>query len=180
MKKLLMISLAVMACLSYSCSKDNTQKQEEEEQVKDKTPASVEFTFTYLATESMLTYSDIVVVYSDGGADKSETVTSTEWSKTVKASLPATLKFDRNVTKKEGFELLASQDYSYTKQYKLYFRILNAAGEEIDDKAWVSAVTPRTLPGDKIQLLFDGGKMSSAHSFYINEEGKCPQLEIPE
>ena len=182
MKKFLMISLAAMACLSFSCSKDNTQKQEEEETtVKDKTPASAEITFTYYATEDMLNFADMTVTYGDGTVSKTETVTGVEWTATIaSSSLPVTFQFDRTVTKKEGFELLSTQNYTYSKQYKFSYRILNAAGEEIDDNTYISSVTPRTLPGDKIQQLFDGGKMGSTHSITITKEGRCPQIELPE
>ena len=53
MKKLLMISVAALACLCVACSNSDDEKNEEK-QKQDETPASVELSFTYYATQDML------------------------------------------------------------------------------------------------------------------------------
>ena len=183
MKKLLFISLAAVVCaLSFSCSKNSTQQQKEEEQKKDETPAAVQLTFTYYATQDMLDMMDIQVIYNDGTGDKTETGTSLEWTKTVTANLPVTFKFDRKVTKKEGAEFLADKNYSYTKNIRISHKILNSKGEFIrgGDKTIGSVSGPSKLSGDKILLLLNENRMDSAHSYDFDKDGKCPQLDIPE
>ena len=165
--------------MCVSCKKNNAQQPKEEEQ-KDETPAAVEFTFTYYATQDMLDFADIQVTYNDGTADKTENGASLEWTKTVKATLPVSFKFDRKVTQKEGVELSTEKTYSYTKNYSANFRILNAKGEKIRNKAYTSSGSNPAYTGDKIATLLGKNSMDSTHSFDFDKDGKCPQLDPAE
>ena len=135
MKKNLMTLAAVlccaMVCFFASCQKNGGSSTTPEEQ-PDNTPAAVEMTFTFWGTQDMLDYADMVVTYNDGTGDKTETVTTVNWVKTIKVALPVTFKFARKVTLKEGVTLNDSQAYSYVKAQQVKYSIQTANGKIIN------------------------------------------------
>lgn len=183
MKKNLMTLAAVlccaMVCFFASCQKNGGSSTTPEEQ-PDNTPAAVEMTFTFWGTQDMLDFADMVVTYNDGTGDKTETVTTVNWVKTIKVALPVTFKFARKVTLKDGVTLNDSQAYSYVNAHQVKYSIQTANGKKIKSGTAGGSGSPNSLKGSKINAVIKEGRLDSSHTYVFDKEGKCPQLDFPE
>ena len=185
MKKILMTLAAVLCCamtttVFTACSGDdenngNTPKQ------PDNTPAYAEVTFTFWGTQDLLDIADMTVTYNDGTGDKTETVTTVNWVKTVKASLPVSFKFERKITLKENVTLTADQTYSYFNGHETKYKVTTANGTEIKSgKSSSGSNQASNLKGDKLNLVITQGLMDRSCTYDFDKDGKCPQLDFPE
>ena len=173
MKKLMMTLAAVLCCtaLFNSCNKTNSQKQEEEK--PDTTPVFVQATFTYYGTDDMFEIADITGIFNDGTGEKSEPVNTVNWTKTVTATLPATLSFGRTVKLKEGIELSNDRGYTYTRNFNIDYVPLNAKGEEIKNM-WGnrnSIISPNTLNGKQLAVILESHRLDVTHTFKFDKDG---------
>lgn len=179
MKKIIVRLAAVFCCsvalLFVSCQKGGGSSTPEEQ--TDLTPATVELAFTFWGTQDMLDFADTKVTYNDGTGDKTETVTVTEWKKTVKAALPVSFKFERKVTLKDGFHFQDDQAYSYTIAHFVEYKILNAKGMEISSRRSGGSGLPNSLKGNKIGFIVDKGDLDASYTFDFDKDGKCPQID---
>lgn len=181
MKKLMITLAAILCCATMfnSCKKADSKQEEK----VDDSPAYVLMSFTYVATDDMIKYTDMKVTYLDqDNAEKTETVTSTEWTKVVKFPLPAELKFDRAISWKPDAknQILEDELYSYIVKTKIQFAVVSASGKEIRSQSTNvgDLGSPTTLKGKKF-VLVDWGKLSSTNHYSFDKEGKCPQLDAP-
>ncbi|MBP5338787.1 MAG: hypothetical protein J6Z14_05705 [Prevotella sp.] len=182
MKKILMAAAALCCAMTTTvftaCGGDdddngNTQKS-------DNTPAYAEMTFTFWGTQDMLDIADMTVTYNDGTGDKTETVTTVDWVKTVKAVLPVSFKFERKVTLKEGVTLSDDQTYSYISKHQTKYSVTTAKGTTLKSGT-AGALTKQTtsVKGDKINLVITSGLMDASYTYDFDKNGKCPQLDSP-
>ena len=98
MKKIIMTLAAVLCCtmtatVFTACGSDD--KEEEPKPSTEVTPTMVAMTFTFNATADMVNFFDMVITYNDGTGEKQETMTGTQWKKTLKVKLPASFSFSR-------------------------------------------------------------------------------------
>lgn len=170
------MTTTVFTACSSSDDDDNSNTQK-----SDNTPAYAEVTFTFLGTQDMLDIANMTVTYNDGTGDKTETVTTVDWVKTVKAALPVSFKFERKVTLKEGVTLSDDQTYSYTIKHQTKFNVTTAKGTSI--KSGTSgALTKETnsVKGSKLNAVITSGLMDASYTYDFDKDGKCPQLDFPE
>jgi len=185
MKKILMTLAAVLCCamtttVFTACGSDDDDNSTTPEK-PNSTPAYAEVTFTFWGTQDMLDIADMTVTYNDGTGEKTETVTTANWVKTVKAALPVSFKFERKVTLKEGVTLSDEQTYSYVNAHQVKYSVMTANGTKIKfGTAGSPTGSPSSLKGDKINLVITSGRMNTSHSYDFDKDGKCPQLDFKE
>lgn len=139
---------------------------------KDTTPAFVQMDFTFDATQDMLDYCDIVVKYDDGAGEKSDTVSATQWSKSVKVALPATVTFSREVTLKAGKDASTTEKIAYSNGYNLNYSILNANGEDLGKSGNTFSTSTASLKGSKLAEAVGKSLFNKNYTFTFDESGK--------
>ena len=183
MKKMMMTA-AILCCamtttIFTACGSDdddngNTQKP-------DNTPAYAEVTFSFWGTQDMLDIADMTVTYNDGTGDKTETVTTADWVKTVKAALPVSFKFERKVTLKKGVTLSDDQTYSYINKHQTKYSVTTAKGTTLKGgTAGALTKEPTSVKGNKINAVITSGLMDASYTYDFDKDGKCPQLDFKE
>ena len=180
MKKFLMTLAAVLCCAMMTttltaCGGDDSNTPEE----PDNTPAYVEMTFTFWGTQDMLDIADMTVTYNDGTGAKTETVTTKDWVKTIKAKLPASFKFERKGDLKAGVTLSNDQNYSFTTSHYVQYKVLTANGTTRKSGTAGSIGKPNSLSGDKVSYSITSGQLNSSYSYDFAQDGSCPQLDFP-
>ena len=168
------MTLAAVLCCTMttvltSCGDDD---KESEKTKKDQTPAYVQMTFTFKATEDMLEYCDITVKYNDGTGEKTETMTSTEWKKTVKVALPANISFSKTVTLKADKDATSRDRIQYTNAYSYRYDILNAQSEDIDRSGSHTAGSSSACYGYMYPGAVNDGTFNRTFSYSFNENGE--------
>lgn len=177
MKKFALI-LAAALCCTLSCKKADNNSQKPEEK-PDNTPAYVEFTMTFWGTDDLVKYADVKVTYNDGTGEKTETVTTANWVKTVKANLPASFTFERKVTLKPDVKMDDEQTYSYVNAHLAEYKIFTASGTQIKTGKAGGTGTTSNLKGSKISLVIEQGLLDASLTYTIDKDGKCPQTDAP-
>ena len=185
MKKFMMTLAAVLCCamtttVFTACGSDDDDNSTTPEK-PDNTPAYAEVTFTFWGTQDMLDIVDMTVTYNDGTGDKTETITTVDWVKTVKAALPVSFKFERKVTLKQGVTLNDDQTYSYINKHQTVYRVTTAKGTTLKGGT-AGALTKQatSVKGNKINLVITSGLMDASYTYDFDKNGKCPQLDSPE
>ena len=177
MKKLTFLMMAAMVmglAMLTSCEKKddtgltNTSK-------KDTAPAFVQMRVVFNATQDMLDYCNIVMKYNDGTGEQSETVTSLEWSKTLKTSLPATLTFSREVTLKSDRDASAVEKINFTNFYSYRYDLLNKQGEELGKIGTKANGSASVASGSNFVSFVNQGKMDKTLSYSFDENGTMIQ-----
>jgi uncharacterized lipoprotein YehR (DUF1307 family) len=179
-KKFFLAALTAMCAMTMTtvftaCGDDDDDNTKQ----PDNTPAYVEMTFTFWGTQDMLDIADMTVTYNDGTGNKTETVTTVDWVKTVKAALPVSFKFERKVTLKEGVTLNEDQTYSYVNGHLVKYSVLTAKGTIKESGTSGSTGKSNSLKGSKINDVITSGLMDNSHTYDFDKDGKCPQLEFP-
>jgi hypothetical protein len=173
MKKIMMTLAAVLCCtmttVLTSCGDDD---KESEKTKKDQTPAYVQMTFTFKATEDMLEYCDITVKYNDGTGEKTESMTSTEWKKTVKAALPATISFSKTTTLKAGKDATTTDKIAYNRGYGYRYDILNAQSEDLNISGSYASNPSSFIKGSLFPDAVNEGTFDKTFSYSFNENGE--------
>ena len=155
MKKLLSsfssMTLAAVLCCAMTTAAltacGNDKEEEENKPTTEVTPTMVAMTFTFNATADMVNFFDMVVTYNDGTGEKQETMTGTQWSKTLTVKLPASFSFSRQCrVKADKYDaMIATSKVTITSHYNYSFDILDAQG--------------KVIPG-----MSDGNNLSQANS----------------
>ena len=138
---------------------------------KDTTPAFVQLDFTFNATQDMLDYCDIVVKYDDGTGEKTETITATEWNKSMTPALPATITFSRMATLKADKDASTAEKIAYTNGYNLNYSILNASGENLNKSGNTSSNNTASMKGVNFVEAVGEGILNKTHSFTFDKSG---------
>lgn len=182
MKKLTFALAAALCCTTTTavfnaCSNNNKPAASLNDATpaiaqKDTTPAFVQMDFTFDATQDMLDYCDIVVKYDDGTGEKSETVETTQWSKSVTVALPATVAFSRVVTIKSDKDAASAEKIAYTNGYNLNYSILNANGEDLGKSGNTFSGSTLSLKGSKLAEAVGKSLFNKNYTFSFDESGK--------
>jgi hypothetical protein len=135
MKKILM-GAAAFCCILLSgvtLSACSSSDDDDNKPVADDKPATVEMNYSATVTDDMLAYFDISVEYYDSvGKIKTEAITSKEWKKTVKASLPAKLGIRTSAKIKEGKDPSSLQTMKVARGKGYLYKVLTAHGGVLD------------------------------------------------
>ena len=136
MKKIFMTLAAVLCCAMTTttftaCGNDDNE--EDNKPSTEATPTMVAMTFTFNATADMVNFFDMVITYNDGTGEKQETMTGTQWKKTLKVKLPASFSFSRQCrVKADKYDaMIATSKVTITSHYNYSFDILDAQGKVI-------------------------------------------------
>ena len=182
MKKLTFALAAALCCTTTTavfnaCSNNNKPAASQNDATpaiaqKDTTPAFVQMDFTFDATQDMLDYCDIVVKYDDGAGEKSDTVSATQWSKSVTVALPATVAFSRVVTIKSDKDAASAEKIAYTNGYNLNYSILNANGEDLGKSGNTFSGSTLSLKGSKLAEAVGKSLFNKNYTFSFDESGK--------
>lgn len=175
MKKNLTILFCALVCLMTGCNKNNSTDPQPQEETTDKTPAFVQMTFTIPVTEDMLNYTDITITYNDGTGEKSEALTTLQWSKTLKVALPATLSFKRAVSMKSSASLGDDAVTFYPDGYAYSFSILNAAGKDLEKGGFHTNTSTITGKGSLFAEKVNTGNYNKSHSYSFDKQGNLAE-----
>ena len=173
---------AMTTTVFTACGGDGDNSTTPEEH-SGNTPAYVEMTFYMWGTQDMLDITDMTVTYNDGTGDKTETVTTVDWVKTVKAALPVSFKFERKVTLKEGVTLSDDQTYSYINRYYYDYKILSANGTVLnyyESSGKSTKPAPSNVKGSIVNEFITSGRMNISRAFDFYKDGSCPQTAFPD
>ena len=136
MKNKLMTLAAVLCCASLftSCNKNNPDQPAE---APDTTPASAVMAYKFSVTDDLFSAFNLTVEYYDAaGALKTETMTSKEWTKTVKTNkLPATLGARVKIKIKDGFDSSKEGVFSAKHYYGNEYYVVNKSDEKLGSTA---------------------------------------------
>lgn len=182
MKKLTFALAAAFCCtmttaVFNACSNNNKPAASQNDATpaiaqKDTTPAFVQMDFTFDATQDMLDYCDIVVKYDDGAGEKFDTVSATQWSKSVKVALPATVAFSRVVTIKADKDASTAEKIAYSNGYNLNYSIQNANGEDLGKSGNTFSGSTLSLKGSKLAEAVGKSLFDKKFTFTFDENGK--------
>lgn len=132
MKKNLMTLAATLCCaaLFTSCGKDNPDNQPA---AQDTTPVAAVMTYNFSVTDDLLNAFTLTVEYYDAaGAVKTETMTTKDWTKTVKSDkLPATLGARLKINLKDGFDSTKEGVFSAKHYYGYEYYVVNKSNEKV-------------------------------------------------
>ncbi|MBO7589678.1 MAG: hypothetical protein J6T18_09690 [Bacteroidaceae bacterium] len=171
MRKGFMTWAAIGCMMTVAVFTACNKEVEPEKPQKDTVPAKVSLTFTYMNTQDILDYCDVVVEYNDGTGAKTETVTSTNWTKTLTADLPVTFTFNRRVTLKTDKDITKADKISYTTGYSYEYEILNAAGESLDIMDSNRFTNSSSASGEKMVKLINEKKLDQINTFRVDKDG---------
>ena len=133
MKKNLMTIAAVLCCtaLFTSCGKNNPDQPETP--TKDTTPVAAVMNYQLAVTDDLFNAFTLTVEYYDAaGAVKTETMTSKEWTKTIKTSkLPATLGARVTMKLKDGFDSTKEGTFSAKHSFHYEYYVVNKSDAKL-------------------------------------------------
>ena len=131
MKKNLMTIAAVLCCaaLFTSCGKNNPDQPG----TPDTTPVSAVMAYNFTVTDDLFSAFNLTVEYYDAaGTVKTETMTSKEWTKTVKTDkLPATLGARVKIQLKDGFDSSKEGVFTAKHSYHYEYYVVNKSNEKL-------------------------------------------------
>ncbi|MBO4892004.1 MAG: hypothetical protein J5502_05300 [Prevotella sp.] len=173
MKKFLMTLAAVLCCamtttVLTACGDDDDDKKAP---VDDTTPVSMTMVLTCEFTQDMLDYCDIVVKYSDESGEKSETVNSLTWTKTLTGKLPTTFKYSRTVTIKGGVDFSTIESFKYIKGCHGKYYCLTASGKQTNPSGNVSNASSGGGKGENMAALIQKGSLNEEHIYVCDANG---------
>lgn len=126
---------AVLCCaaLFTSCGKNNPSQSDTPAPAKDTTPAAAVIVYSFTVTDDLVSAFNLTVEYYDAAGElKSETMTSKEWTKTVKSNqLPATLGARVKIQLKEGFDPSKGNVFSAKHNYGYNYCVVNKSDEKL-------------------------------------------------
>lgn len=168
MKKVILTLAAVLCCASLfvSCEKSDPSGGQ-----PDLSPAFVEMTFSFYATQDMINYTDMLVSYEAGNEKNSVNQENLEWSKTVKVNLPCTIKFGRTVTVKDGAQLTPDMNFAYTTGFGVSYNFLNAAGQQVKRGGIASSSVSSSMKADKVAGIISDGTLNNEFVYTFDKDG---------
>lgn len=173
MRKILMTLAAVLCCamtttVLTACGDDDDDKKAP---VDDTTPVAITMVLTCEFTQDMLDYCDIVVKYSDESGEKSETVKSLTWTKTLTGKLPTTLKYSRTVTIKGGVDFSTIESFKYSRGCRGTYSCVTATGKQANPSGVVSNSSSGAGKGENMADLIQKGSLNEDHTFVCDANG---------
>ena len=139
----------------------------------NKPAVAVVFEYTVLETADFLEYCDIVLEYNDGSGAKTDTITATEWKKTLTTALPCKFTFNKTVTLKADKDMAAAEKVSYHQNvYHLNYYLIDADGATVSTGEGLSHTGNGTAAGSKIAASVAEGHFNTAKTYEFDAEGK--------
>ena len=139
----------------------------------EKTAAAIVVEYTVLETADFLEYCDIVLEYNDGSGAKTDTITATEWKKTLTTALPCKFTFNKTVTLKADKDMAAAEKVSYHQNvYHLNYYLIDADGATVSTGEGLSHTGNGTAAGSKIAASVAEGHFNTAKTYEFDAEGK--------
>ena len=172
------MTLAAVLCCAMTATTltacGNDKEEEENKPTTEVTPTMVAMTFTFNATADMVNFFDMVITYNDGTGEKQETMTGTQWTKTVTVKLPASFSFSRQCrVKTDKYDAMAATPkVTITSLFIYSYDILDAQGKVIPGKSGGNDLTTANSEGSGKKVADranEGGyDKSYAYSFDVN------------
>ncbi len=158
MKKFL-LTFAAAACCAMSatmftaCGSDNDGGSTPGgggSTVTDTVPAYVAASVTFRETEEILKYCDVLVKYNDGTGEKTDTLKTTVWTKTLSSKLPSSIIFKKIINLRDSAGLVAADTIKFNAGYSYTYTFYNAAKQNTGfSKTFNVMKNPSTLSPSK-------------------------------
>ena len=152
MKKMMMTLAAVLCCamtmtVFTACGSDDDDKSEP---ASDKPVAAV-MDVTLSVGDDMFDKATLSVEYYDAnGKVQTETLTKKDWTKSVKAKLPATLGMRLMVKSKDGIDYASLQKFTESYAYSCTVYPVNANGTALGGGKSGGTQVNLDIPGSKV------------------------------
>ena len=167
----LMMAMA-MSVTFVSCNEDDDLGAENNGTQETGRPAAVVFEYTNVESADMVEYCDIVLEYDDGSGAKTETITSTEWTKTFTTNLPCEYTFKKTVTLKADKDMAAAEKIKFIKNGHSYkYHLVDANGDQVNKDGSHSNIGTQTSAGSKIAEGVTKGSFNAINTFTFDAEG---------
>ena len=152
-----------------ACGGDDDEPDQDNKAVK------VALKFNFTLSQDIIDYCDVVVTYNDGTGEKTETMTSTTWSKTLSSKLPATFTFNRKVTLKSGKDLSKVQSVKIDRIYSYAYELFNAAGKAVNTGSYNNSGGSLTMSGAAAVEMVNSGRMDDSRTCAFTADGQLVQ-----
>lgn len=173
MKHAVLMMAMAMGLTFVSCNEDDDLGTGNNGTQETGKATAVVFEYTNVESADMVEYCDIVLEYNDGSGAKTETITSTEWTKTFTTNLPCKYTFKKTITLKADKDMAAVEKVSYIKNGRIYkFHLINDNGETVNKGQYSASVGSQNSTGSKIADGVSQGKFNSTATFSFDAEGK--------
>jgi len=113
----------------FACKKDNNNKT----QVSDNTPADVVMEYSLEISDDMVASLNMTVDYYDtDGSIKTEPMTAKNWSKTIKAKLPATHGMRLKAMMKDNANIDSAANFNISYSYSFISSVVTSDGTKTE------------------------------------------------
>ena len=167
MKKFMMTLAAVLCCAMTTTVLTACGGDDKDTPGPDNTPVTAQLLSEFKPSEDLLKYMDVTVEYYDAsGSIQKETITG-DWTKTVRARIPAKLGIHVTIKLKDGVDV--STIDKATMGYKTNFvaNNLNAANEKVDPERREWPESSLVVPGNKIKEYVERHKDNLYSVLYV-------------
>jgi len=172
MKKVFLL-FALAATLFAACGQDENKESVEPAQP---VPDKVRMSFTFDATDDMLRYLDITVVYDDGTGERSECVVANQWSKSLTVKLPATFtyKYEARVKADLYDTMAAAEAISFTRHYSYAYDIIDVSGAVIPGmgREHSSSHPTHSGVGARVAERYNEGNFDKTYTYTFDANGR--------
>ena len=164
------MSLAFVSCDEEDISNGNDNGGQNNAK---KPAAAVVVEYTVLETADFLEYCDIVLEYNDGSGAKTESITATEWKKTLTTALPCKITFNKTITLKADKDMAAAEKVSYHQNgYHLNYYLIDADGATVDKGTSLSNTGMATAAASKVAASVAEGRFNTEKTYEFDAAGK--------
>ncbi len=167
------IILALAAALFAACGQDESKQPVEPAQP---VPDKVRMSFTFDATDDMLRYLDITVVYDDGTGEHCESVDAPQWSKSLTAKLPSTITYRYEARVKAGMyeTMAAAEAVSFTRHYSYAYDIIDVSGAVIPGmgREHSSSHPTHSGVGSRVAERYNEGNFDKTYTYTFDANGR--------
>lgn len=137
----------------------------------DTKAASMDLNFNMSLTDDMVKYCDIEVTCNDGTGEKTEKVTTKQWTKTLKSNLPASFAIKRTVRMKANVDLTGVSAIAYTNGLYTSVTLYNAAGKKLNTLDVSGASISSSGKAEKVAIVINEGKLDFDYVYTFDANG---------
>lgn len=168
MKKILMTLAAVLCCATMlsSCGKVDPGQPE----APDTTPVAAVMDYKFTVTDDLFNAFTLTVEFYDAaGTVKTETMTSKEWTKSVKTTkLPATLGARLKIKLKDGFDSSKDAVFSAKHYYGYKYNVVNKSNENLGNTVLGGSESGVDMKYEKVPAYAERYRDKPIMSFVLN------------
>ena len=150
-----MVVICAVVLTSVMTGCDDKNKPSDQQQQQDNKAVAAIMDYKFITSDDLLKIFDVKVEFYNDGKIETETVTTAEWTKAAKGSLPTKLGFRVKITPKEGIDYESFGMSQLVTRFNYSGSAVNAKGEKIGPKQFSEAGTEANFAGKKIEAWYN-------------------------